>query len=214
MKIDELNLQIVYNFQSSFIGEEYIDTLAFFQDYMANVYEGEALASIHNKYVGQVEFKIMDVAKAELYGEKIHDVFDTYETTYRWGQTFYDLVEEQFHPALLKAYPDLELFTERICFIEKIALLPAYRGKQIGNQIWNNILWNFGTQCSLFVVYAFPLQFDLSLKEKEEVQKLALTELDTDEEKAKDKLKAFYTRLGFKEFKEIEDMFFYCPLYK
>lgn len=212
MKI--FNLTIAYNFSSSVHLEENPDTSAFFQNYTAHIYDGEVSDPMSKNYVGKVAFKMMNLAKALDQEENIHDVFDTYDTTYRWGQTFYELFEERFNPVLLEAYPELEFWVDSICFIETMALLPAYRGKRIGDQIWKDILWNFSDQCSLFVLHAFPLQFEGSFKEEGNDKMWGLNQLNTDEEKAKDKLKVFYTRLGLREFKEIEDMFFYCPLYK
>ncbi|MFD0699998.1 hypothetical protein [Myroides pelagicus] len=207
----EISLNITYSFTSSVIQDE-IDTTSYFQNYIAKVYTENKDG--HDIYVGKISFRLLDLAKVDEVGDDLHDVFDTYDTTFRWGQEFYDIIEGGFHHCLISKYPDLAYEIGKICFIEEIVLLKAFRGKGIGTRILEDIRWNFSNQCILFVLKAYPLQFDISKKNTNDEKEFDLKELEKDQEKAVYKLKTFYTRSGFTEFKEIEDMFFYCSIYQ
>lgn len=165
----------------------------------------------HREWVGEVEFKIIHIDRAEVNGFNIYDVFDEYEYTFRHSQEFYDFEKNQFKDNLLEVFPDLD-YTKKICIIEKIIVKPKFRGNKLGAKIFKDIVFNFD-YCELFIVQPYPLQFDNSL-ENDFREQYNLHQLEQNERKAIHKLQKYYQTWGLRKIKGIKDLMFFSTIYR
>lgn len=211
MEKDFLSMNIEYTFRS-FIGSR--EAANCIKEYRAVLYEGEFVDNTLNEYAGEVDFKLIYLDVAQQEGFDIEELFDTYEYTYRHGQSFYDFNKGTFKKPLLKTFPDLEFSSENICIIETIGVIPKFRGKGLGAKAFKDIIWNFSRGCDLFIIQPFPLQFEHPENGSQLFPRLALDDLAKDERKATLSLSEYYQSWGFQKITGIKDLLFYCPLYQ
>ncbi|NML22052.1 GNAT family N-acetyltransferase [Pseudoflavitalea sp. G-6-1-2] len=211
MEDDFLSLNLEYKF-SSFLGSRGVDDCI--KEFKAVLYSGPFAENSENEYVGEMIFKILCLDQAKDEGMDLYELFDNDEYTFRHAQSYYNFSKRNFATPLLKAYPELEWDGGKICIIETIAIIPKYRGKGIGSKAFKDLVWNFGDNCSLFMLQPYPLQFELEENRREFKQKLDLENFEKNEKKATASLTKYYHSWGFEKIKGLSDLLFYCSLYK
>lgn len=162
------------------------------------------------------------VGKGDLYnillGAAINDemdefqIFDWTESLTDLGNEIYDFEENDFCEAVSDYY-DGEFYNPNVFFINRLELLPAYRGHCLGKKIIKDIYHRFSSACGLFVLKAFPLQKairDKNLSDWDELMKFH--RLEQDEEKATYKMYSYYQSLGFTNILK-NDYFFFNPAF-
>ncbi|OJU28186.1 MAG: hypothetical protein BGN92_10065 [Sphingobacteriales bacterium 41-5] len=205
MNKDDLNIQIEYHFSSG-LGprEEY----RYIKSVTALIFNGEYADNDFNDLIGKLRFKILYINNAKNDGFDIFQLFDTYEYTFRHGESFYDFREIDFKKALYKHYDGM-LFNENFCIIETMTLLPQYRGMQLGPKLFKDIVYHFSGDCTLFMLQPYPLQFEVETEECEERKKIELNSFERNKNKAFKKLTAYYESWGLQKVKGIKDLLFY-----
>jgi GNAT superfamily N-acetyltransferase len=108
---------------------------------------------------------------------------------------------EGFSNAVMRLCHD-DLLYQNLLVIDRVEILPRYRGQGLGAQVVKGLIWKFRQGAGLAVLKAFPLQFEyLHEHPGTEVElwrrKMGLDGLPKDEVKATRRLKAFYADLGF-----------------
>lgn len=101
-------------------------------------------------------------------------------------------------------YP-LENFN--ICLLESLEIIAKYRGKDLGKKIITNLIERFYSSCGLWVLKAYPIQFDLNTIRENEIEwntKMDYLTLEKDFEKAQYQLFNYYTKMGFENPFEME----------
>lgn len=121
----------------------------------------------------------------------------------------FDGDKEEFNDIILDHYHG-DLPRLNICFIQKLQILPKYRGYQIGAKAIKDLVFHYAAGCGLFVVQPYPLQFETSEQIKAN-KALELEKYTDDEEMAGYKLVAYYQRMGFELIQGIDDLLFYNP---
>lgn len=166
------------------------------------------------KLIGKVEFKIVYIEQAINTGYNLYEIFDSYEYTFRHAQDFFDFETEEINEAIQKFY-NYGLHQPNICLLERIGILPEYRGFKIGAKATKDIIFHFGSGCGLFVIQAYPLQFESKNEEQDDWQKqLELGKFSSQEKTAFNQLKNYYKSFGFDEISGYKDLLFYNPLFK
>jgi hypothetical protein len=161
--------------------------------------------------IGKVEFKIIYVAEAIDSGYNLYEIFDSDEYTFRHSQTFFDFKTGAVKEAIQKYY-NYDIVQSNICILEKIEILPGYRGCKIGAKATKDIIFHFGSGIGLFVIQAFPLQFESKKKELDEWQKQQeLSSFPSQENIAFKKLSDYYKSFGFDKIPGYKDLLFYNP---
>jgi hypothetical protein len=211
MHEDFLSISIEYKFTSSLGTREESDCI---KSHQAIIYAGGYADNTHNEYAGEIDFKVIYLSQAEAQGLSIYDMFDTYEYTFRHSQNFYDFRKGTFKAPLLKEFSDLEFGCNRICIIEKIGIIPKFRGKGIGAKAFKDMVWHFGEACELFLLQPYPLQFENPGNDHPLLSRLELEKFEKDKRKATASLSKYYESWGLKKIKGIKDLLFYCPMYR
>jgi len=166
------------------------------------------------KLIGKVEFKIIYIEQAINRGYNLYEIFDSYEYTFRHAQDFFDFETEEINEAIQKFY-NYGLHQPNICLLERIEILPEYRGYKIGAKATKDIIFHFGSGCGLFVIQAYPLQFESKNEEQDDWQKqLELDKFSSQDKSAFNQLKNYYKSFGFDEIPGYKDLLFYNPLFK
>jgi len=149
MEDDFLSISIEYKFSSHIGSRKASDCI---KEYNAILYEGGFADNTHNKYVGEIDFKIIYLNQSEVEGIDIYEIFDTYEYTFRHRQNFYDFKKDTFKKPILNEFPDLEFEYGRICIIETIGILPKFRRKGIGAKAFKDLIWNFDIGAYIIII--------------------------------------------------------------
>jgi hypothetical protein len=132
-----------------------------------------------SRVVGRVSACLVDHFRAqEQAGFNLHNVLDS------------DLLAYQYAPGLmgsdLKLREDLESefgFIERILILDRIEVLPEFRGKSVGLWATYRLLDAFATDCVLPVMMPHPLQFS-DRDELDEPDDMALERFSTNRAEA------------------------------
>lgn len=198
-----------YSFSSE-LGD--IDSERYITSYTGLVYEsiGE---SEEETLIGKVVIKLilLDLAIDEQYD--FIDVFETESYTSRIGQEIMDYEEGELNEDILEFY-EYEVLTSNICILQRIELLETHRRQGIGKLVVKDIYKRFASSCSMFVVQAFPIQFEPTNEKIEKTgweEKLNLESLEEDYEKAFYQLKAFYQKIGFDHIEGYDELMFLNP---
>lgn len=127
------------------------------------------------------------------------DVFDESASIMEMAEVIFNLENEDDYWTKLDEFFNYDLLTSYdICFIERVELLPEFRGKGIGKWVVKNIIERFYGSCGLVVLKAFPLQHEDEKRYPSEwIAKMKLDELESDLEKAQYKLFHYYQQMGF-----------------
>ena len=159
--------------------------------------------------IGKVEFLIININEASQSNYPLYDVLDAHsEYLARHVFKFFDPYTADYTEKLNKHY-SYDLTNRNFCLIEKITLLPKYRGYSIAAKAIRDVVFHYGAGCGLFVIQPYPLQFELF--DDGSYDSLNLQSFGKTESASKRKLSAYYKRVGFEAVKGIKDLLFYNP---
>lgn len=165
------------------------------------------------KLIGKVVFKIIYLDEALQTGYDLYEIFDTYEYTFRHAEVFFDFDLGELKESIQKHY-DYDLVGGNICLLERIEILPEYRGNNIAAKVTKDIIFHFGGTCGLFIIQSYPLQFESKNRIQDEWQKqLDLNNFPSKEKAAFKMLSNYYKSFGFEEISGYTDLLFYNPAF-
>lgn len=205
MKKEEIEfLEIKYSFNSS-TGE--IEHNRFINEYKIEIFgNGEDINSIEKSYlIGKGEISLFLVGLTQNEGFSIYQLFDSSQNGLDLGNLIFDWDTEE----IKEKFEDLILETgnSNILYIDRIELLPQFRGMGFGKKIMKDIIFRFDNSCGLIILKAFPLQLEGSNvlgRDEKWAKKMQYKHLVQDEKIAKSQLYKFYKSLGFKQYLKSE----------
>lgn len=166
-----------------------------------------------NSLVGKVLFKIIYINSARNTGYDLYEIFDSHEYTYRHGSQIFDFDEQDIKEDIQKHFK-YDILGSNICILERIEIIPRFRGYNLAAKATKDIIFHFSGNCALFVIQAYPLQFEAESSEQSKWQKqLELNLFPTNEKLAFKKLSEYYQSFGFEKIKGYDDLLFYNPLF-
>ena len=203
--MEELNFIIKYSFSSFLnecsVGEDPMDFVneIDFEVYLTNE-SGHLIEQIGKGKISQILFSLaMDS------GFPLIDVMDATHSIYQMSGVLFEWDEEKDFWDKIDAYFEFEPpMSYDICFLETLEVIEKYRGKGLGEKIINNLIERFYSSCGLWVLKAFSLQHDNSIKSENEVaqinwnKKMAYQNMESDFEKSQYQLFNYYIKRGFK----------------
>ena len=197
--IEEDLYRVDYTFSSFLndgsIGEEPSDYVS---EISLNVYKIED-GKEEDQLIGKGCISLLHLNRALDQDFPLYDIFDATANILEMAQVIFNLDNEDDYWSKLDEYYNYDLLTSYdVCFIERIELLPEFRGKDIGKWVVKNILERFYGSCGLVVLHAFPLQHeDRDPSPSKWVEKMKLQDLERDLEQAQYKLFHYYQQMGF-----------------
>lgn len=171
--------------------------------YHAYNYEDDSKDKI--ELAGKAIFRIVHGGSALNNGISLLEIMDVERDLIGNYGSVYDEESYDFAPALEDFYGhDFDGLSLGI--IERMEILPAYRGLGFGKLLIQDLYHRFGCGMGLFVLKVFPLQLESGIKDKkcrtEWDNKMEYDTLEQDYEKAHYTLLAYYQGLGFDTIKE------------
>lgn len=210
---DDTIIYFDYSFRSSPVTNDMSDPDYFIKDIRVNIFQEADLDDddTENLLIGKVRFKVIYVDQAMEAGAYLSDVFDCYEYSFRHGQEIIDFSTGAIRDDIQEFF-DYEILNSNICILEEISVLPEFRGHKVAAEVVRDIIFNYNSVCSLFVIQPFPMQFKNDNNERDEwIKQLCLDSFSKDKEMAFQRLRGYYTNnLGFHPIPGHENLLFYC----
>lgn len=158
--------------------------------------------------IGRFKTCYVDADAANNDGFSTFDAFDARLSTVNYYSAIFD-VETADPREDLEALVGGGMYINNVLIIERLEILPQYRGRSIGLLVMKRLIQRFGAGTGLVAIKPFPLQFEASRREEDEewAKALALSGLDKNKRRSNAVLRRTYKRLGFKALKGTDYMF-------
>lgn len=92
-----------------------------------------------------------------------------------------------------------ESFNSNLLNIDRIEILPEFRGSGYGKKVIKDIILRFNSSFGLAIIKAFPLQLEAEIGNDEWREKMQYSEIEFDSTKAMKSLYRFYKSMGLKQ---------------
>ena len=150
---------------------------------------------------GRFEALYINVDKCVVDGVKLYGVMDTYSAeTAEIYETLFDPRTDELRKNVKEKLGNVTL--RNILVINKVEILPAYRGIGIGLATMWNLIRHHSAECGIVVLKAFPFQFRAwrlsDLEESDWKKKMGYDPYSYTLEFAQEKLTLHIKKLGFK----------------
>ena len=142
----------------------------------------------------------MDVVQAVSHGFSVYDVLDTYGHTEAYFDTLFGQNDPDFNEQLLDVF-DHEVSARNLLILDRLEILPNYRGCKMGLSIIRHQIARFSAGAGVVAIKPFPLQFESSSNETDEKNwraDMMLDKLSGSVRSATEKLCDYYVQLGFR----------------
>jgi len=161
--------------------------------------------------VGKFRQYYVDIASAINAGyTDVFDIFDAHsDSTADYYDSLFDPDTVGFSENLQRLF-DYEIFESSVLIIDRLELLPGYRGKNLGLTIMRRLIQRFSAGAGILAIKPFPLQFEQSIPAEDKSGWHAEMQLSSFRETERDsirKLRSHYGKLGFVEMKGTPHMF-------
>lgn len=161
--------------------------------------QGDVIAIDHNdqEVIGaKVKYYLLNLEDNE-YGNA-NDLLDLYSNTSAFIGHIYK--KDGSFKTCIQNLSEYELYNSNILILDRIEILPSFRGKGLTKIIIENGIQHFGTNVSLLALKSFPLQFEYHLSEEapsEWQSEMEIQRLNQNEREASIQLTRYYKSLGF-----------------
>lgn len=168
-------------------------------------YEGDLFVFLNDKQeyddrehpAGQVRLFVLNADAAESEGEDLFDVLDERAETAAYIPLLGDDAGN-FSRAVCKILGEEMVFCRNILILDRLEILPRFRGQQLGLQYVRAAISRFGIGCRLAAIKPFPLQFEGKMGTASETETVEPSKsVRADFDAATKKLKKYYAREGF-----------------
>lgn len=154
--------------------------------------DGETDAGTFRVFIVDAESAIND-------HEPVFDVFDTFSATAAYFELYTPNMD--FKPKVVRALGGDDRWGPGMLILDRLEILPAYRGQAIGLRVLRWLCLQFSMGCGIIAMKPFPLQFEGGVpaknKQKDSFQTLRLDTFSSNLSVATKKLRRYYGRLGF-----------------
>ena len=198
------HLVLKYRFDS---GTGCIEHGRFINEYEIDIWgHGENDDGIEkSQLIGKGKISLFLVGLAQNEDFSLYQLFDSSQNGLDLGNLIFDWETEDMN----EDFEDIisEALNYNILYIDRIELLPQFRGLGLGKKIMKDIIFRFDNSCGLIALKAFPLQLEGSSvlgRDEKWSKKMKYDDLIQDEKIAKKQLYKFYKSLGFTQYFKTE----------
>ncbi len=160
-------------------------------------HEGELIDSESGVHAGRSRVFIVDLEGAEEVGLGALDVLDLDGAT----EPYLSLIGHEagnFSPAVMRLLNEEFAYSRNMLIIDRVELLPFYRGRGLGLQCMRTFLRHMSMGCRIAAIKPYPLQFEAGAARSENWSDgLQLSSLTKSKRSALQRLKSHYSQLGF-----------------
>lgn len=150
------------------------------------------------RIIGKVRLFYLDLAAVFETNDNLHDLFDIRSETAPFYSALIDYETGDFKPNLEPILGEY-ICDMNVLIVDRLEILPEFRGKKIGlaSLVW--CLRQYARQCGVVALKCFPLQFECAeMGEPEWRSEMQFGKLSRDRKRSLAKLKKYYASLGFK----------------
>ena len=130
----------------------------------------------------------------------VFDIFDAHsDSTADYYDSLFDPDTVGFGENLQQLF-NYEIFEQGVLIIDRLELLPNYRGQNLGLIIMRGLMQRFSLGAGVVAIKPFPLQFEHEPSTEREDRwrnELQLSNFTKSERTATQKLRRYYRKLGF-----------------
>lgn len=130
----------------------------------------------------------------------LYDVMDAHSSmAEQIYAAIYDDETLGFNDSVMEAV-DWDILGNNVLILDRLELLPAYRGRKLGLRVLRHMILRFGAGAAIVAIKPFPLQFESEHalgNDSEWRKKLQLQKFQYTEDEAFRKLSQYYAGLGF-----------------
>lgn len=160
--------------------------------------------------VGKFRLYYVDIASTINNGFiDVFDIFDAHsDSTADYYDSLFDPDTRDFSENLRQLFND-DIFGLNLLIIDRLELLPEYRGKNLGLTIMRRLIQRFAAGAGVVAIKPFPLQFEQSIPAEDKSGWHAEMQLSSFRETERDsirKLQNHYSKLGFIEMESTPHM--------
>jgi len=151
--------------------------------------------------VGKFRIYYVNVAQAMDRNMSVFDVFDLHAHTVGYYDAIFGNHYPDFTEKVMKVL-EYDVVDSNILILDRLELLPKYRGQGLGLKIICHIIKRFSMGTALVATKPFPLQFENKSSNEDDKKwraELKLAQLPKNELLATKKLSEHYGKLGFRK---------------
>ncbi len=152
----------------------------------------------NERVIGKVQLFYLDLDAVFDTNDSLHDLFDIRSETAPFYSALIDYETGDFKPNLEKVLGEY-ICDSNVLIVDRLEILPEFRGKKIGlaSLVW--CLRQYARQCGVVALKCFPLQFECAeMGEPAWRREMQFGKLSRDRKRSLAKLKKHYGSLGFK----------------
>jgi GNAT superfamily N-acetyltransferase len=152
----------------------------------------------NERIIGMARLFYLDLDAVFDKNDSIHELFDIRSETAPFYSALIDHETADFKPNLETILGE-GICDSNVLILDRLEILPAFRGKKIGlaSLVW--CLRQYARQCGVVALKCFPLQFEGGqIGEPAWRREMQFGKLSRDRERSLAKLKKHYGSLGFK----------------
>ncbi len=150
--------------------------------------------------VGKFRAYVVDVGRTIDESEHVYDVLSAHSSHLEeYYEPIFGNEAPEFANQVMELFDD-SIFGNNLLIIDRLEILPQYRGKCFGLVILRHMIVRFSSGVGLVAIKPFPLQFESggsSEKEQKWRDLLLLNRLPKNEDVATKNLYQYYSKLGF-----------------
>jgi GNAT superfamily N-acetyltransferase len=157
---------------------------------------------------GKFHLYYLDICAAVNARTSVFDVFDCRAATLDYYSAIFAGASFTISEKLEKLF-DFESAWGNVLILERLEILPAFRGRNLGLIVMRRLIERFGSGAAYIAIKPFPLQGEYIGNKEEDPWRaeLQLLNLDKNHRRATTKLHRYYRKLGFKTMKGTPFMF-------
>lgn len=163
---------------------------------------------------GRLSLRLIDIELAHHEDLSLYELFSSEKGLLELGESVFNLHTEEYMPEIISFFEHGVVFMN-ILMIDKLEILPEFRGKGLGKMLIKDIKNRFSNGCGLIALKIRSFQhgsfLSFTVDEQEWEKKMDFNSLESDEEKAFYKLANYFKSLGFKSLNS-SDVFFLNPV--
>ncbi len=130
------------------------------------------------------------------------DLVDATQPVLDMSEVLFNLnPEEDFYEKIQSHFEKDPPMNYNVCYLDRLEVLPAYRGKGLSGRIIANIAQHFYDSCGLMVLKAYPLQHELDILDHSSLDEwdvaMQYDALHKDLERSQYQLYNHYQKMGF-----------------
>ncbi|GLQ45986.1 hypothetical protein GCM10007862_10370 [Dyella lipolytica] len=172
-------------------------------------YSGNILRMDDERKVGRVRAYVADIERARQHGYDALEFLDVDGSTWPYNTLLSRRKAGSFTAGVNRALGIDEVYSQNLLIIDRVEILPRYRGHDYGLQAMHLMLGHLALGCRLAAIKPYPLQFEGNNPLGESHawrQRLRLEKLSRNEAASTRRLQRHYGRLGFVPVKGTELM--------